>query len=63
MVTLLGPSPSQFGSQSTSLKARVTGGQCYDFKKYFRRKMEGKMAFLIQNTASLCQKWIITLDS
>jgi hypothetical protein len=42
-----------------------SGGQCYDFKKYFSRKQQQKnskqMAFFVQNTANFCKNRITTL--
>jgi hypothetical protein len=39
-----------------------TRDRCYDFLKYFRRKIQRKkLAFLTQNKAKLCKNLIITL--
>jgi hypothetical protein len=48
-----------------SIKKRETAAswdRCYDFYKYFRRKIQRKnWRFLIQNKAKLCKILIITL--
>jgi hypothetical protein len=40
---------------------RVTRDRCYDFLNIFAEKFSEKLAFLTQNKAKLCKKFIITL--